>query len=104
MELKRVSYKHKNNKPTYYLINYVKQCIPGMYYQKKIKQKINSKEHLSGIQKRVDYYNKLLKSKMIIQTLSKGSLTLSKIKTKRSTSLKMQMHMCSSLKTRKLKR
>lgn len=59
MELKRISYKHKNNKPTYYLINYIRQFIPGVYYQKKIRQKLNSKEHLSGIQKRVDYYNKL---------------------------------------------
>ncbi len=59
MELKRISYKHKNNKPTYYLINYIRQFIPSVYYQKKIRQKINSKKHLSGIQKRVDYYNKL---------------------------------------------
>ena len=59
MELKRVSYKHKNNKAAYYLVNYIRQFIPSVYYQKKIKQKINSKEQLRGIQKRVDYYNKL---------------------------------------------
>lgn len=76
MELKRVSYKHKNNKLTYYLINYIRQCIPSMYYQKKIKQKINSKKHLSGIQKRVDYYNKLSNT-----TTLKDPISLSDIKT-----------------------
>lgn len=76
MELKRISYKHKNNKPTYYLINYIRQFIPSVYYQKKIRQKLNSKEHLSGIQKRVDYYNKLSNT-----TTLKDPIPLSDIKT-----------------------
>ena len=59
MELKRVSYKHKNNKVAYYLINYIRQFIPISFYQKKLAQKIHSKEQLSVIQKRVEYYNKL---------------------------------------------
>ena len=59
MELKRVSYKHKNNKVAYYLINYIRQFIPSSFYQKKLAQKLNSKEQLSFIQKRVEYYNKL---------------------------------------------
>ena len=59
MELKRVSYKHKNNKAAYYLINYIRQFIPSSFYQKKLAQKIHSKEQHSGIQKRVEYYNKL---------------------------------------------
>ena len=59
MELKRVSYKHKNNKVAYYLINYIRQFIPISFYQKKLAQKLNSKEQLSVIQKRVEYYNKL---------------------------------------------
>ena len=59
MELKRVSYKHKNNKAAYYLINYIRQFIPSSFYQKKLAQKIHSKEQLSVIQKRVEYYNKL---------------------------------------------
>ena len=59
MELKRVSYKHKNNKAAYYLINYIRQFIPISFYQKKLAQKIHSKEQLSVIQKRVEYYNKL---------------------------------------------
>ena len=59
MELKRVIYKHKNNKAAYYLINYIRQFIPISFYQKKLAQKIHSKEQLSVIQKRVEYYNKL---------------------------------------------
>ena len=76
MELKRVSYKHKNNKAAYYLINYIRQIIPSSYYQKKLAQKLNSKEQLSGIQKRVDYYNKLSNTKSL-----KKPAQLSDIKT-----------------------
>lgn len=59
MELKRVSYKHKNNKILYYLVNYIRQFIPSTFYQKKLAQKIHSKQQLRGILKRVAYYNKL---------------------------------------------
>lgn len=59
MELKRVSYKHKNNKILYYLVNYIRQFIPSTFYQKKLAQKTHSKQQLSGILKRVAYYNKL---------------------------------------------
>ena len=59
MELKRVSYKHKNNKILYYLVNYIRQFIPSTFYQKKLAQKIHSKQQLSAILKRVAYYNKL---------------------------------------------
>jgi hypothetical protein len=76
MELKRVSYKHKNNKAAYYLINYIRQIIPSSYYQKKLAHKLNSKEQLSGIQKRVDYYNKLSNTKSL-----KKPAQLSDIKT-----------------------
>lgn len=59
MELKRVSYKHKNNKILYYLVNYIRQFIPSTFYQKKLAQKLHSKQQLRGILKRVAYYNKL---------------------------------------------
>lgn len=59
MELKRVSYKHKNNKILYYLVNYIRQFIPSTFYQKKLAQEIHSKQQLRGILKRVAYYNKL---------------------------------------------
>jgi len=76
MELKRVSYKHKNNKILYYLVNYIRQFIPSTFYQKKLAQKIHSKKQLSAIQKRVEYYNKLSNTITL-----KNSVLLSEIKT-----------------------
>jgi len=75
MELKRISYKHKNNKPIYYLINYIRILIPNVYYQKKRAQKFHNKEHIGGIQKRVNYYNKLSNT-----VLLKDPIQLSDIK------------------------
>lgn len=76
MELKRVSYKHKNNKILYYLVNYIRQFIPSTFYQKKLAQKIHSKQQLSAILKRVAYYNKLSNTITL-----KNSVLLSEIKT-----------------------
>ena len=76
MELKRVSYKHKNNKILYYLVNYIRQFIPSTFYQKKLGQKIHSKQQLSGILKRVAYYNKLSNTITL-----KNPVLLSEIKT-----------------------
>lgn len=76
MELKRVSYKHKNNKILYYLVNYIRQFIPSTFYQKKLAQKIHSKQQLRGILKRVAYYNKLSNTITL-----KNSVLLSEIKT-----------------------
>ena len=75
MELKRISYKHKNNKPIYYLVNYIRILIPSVYYQKKRVQKFHDKEHLDGVQKRVNYYNKLSNA-----VLLKDPIQLSDIK------------------------
>ncbi|MBT7305471.1 MAG: lipopolysaccharide biosynthesis protein [Bacteroidetes bacterium] len=76
MELKRVSYKHKNNKILYYLVNYIRQFIPSTFYQKKLAQKIHSKQQLSAILKRVEYYNKLSNTITL-----KNPVLLSEIKT-----------------------
>ena len=76
MELKRVSYKHKNNKILYYLVNYIRQFIPSTFYQKKLAQKIHSKQQLSAILKRVAYYNKLSNTITL-----KNPVLLSEIKT-----------------------
>jgi len=76
MELKRVSYKHKNNKILYYLVNYIRQFIPSTFYQKKLAQKIHSKQQLRGILKRVAYYNKLSNTITL-----KNPVLLSEIKT-----------------------
>ena len=88
MELKRMSYKHKNNKILYYAVNYLRQLIPTKYFQKKLETKLKSIDSLNedDIQKiifRVNYYNKLDKTvelpseaKMLSDlTLKKGSKT-----------------------------
>ena len=59
MELKRISYKHKNNKPKYYLVNYIRQLIPSWYYQERLKKKLSTSIDFEAINKRVHYYNKL---------------------------------------------
>ncbi|MDO6493047.1 MULTISPECIES: glycosyl transferase family 90 [unclassified Cellulophaga] len=64
MELKRLSYKHKNSKIKYYGKNYLRQLIPLSFYQKKLQKKLNSINDLSSdeieeINARVNYYNKL---------------------------------------------
>ncbi|NPA37289.1 MAG: lipopolysaccharide biosynthesis protein [Chlorobi bacterium] len=59
MELKRLSYKHKNNKIKYYLINYLRQLIPVKYYQDKLIERLNDITDCDIIEQRVNYYNKL---------------------------------------------
>lgn len=59
MEYKRLSYKHKNNKAKYYLINYLRQLIPSKYYQARLTKKINNSLNDDAIAQRVNYYNKL---------------------------------------------
>jgi len=88
MEVKRLSYKHKNNKILYYAVNYLRQLIPSKYYQEKLETKLKSINSLNDddIQKimfRVNYYNKLDKTveltseakKLSDLTLKKGSKT-----------------------------
>ncbi|SNQ42973.1 lipopolysaccharide biosynthesis protein [Cellulophaga lytica] len=64
MELKRLSYKHKNSKIKYYGKNYLRQLMPVSFYQKKLQKKLNSinslsKDEIEEINTRVNYYNKL---------------------------------------------
>jgi hypothetical protein len=59
MELKRISYKHKNNKPKYYILNYIRQLIPSSYYQARLKKKLRTSIDFDLVEKRVAYYNKL---------------------------------------------
>ena len=73
--LKRLSFKHKNNKVSYYTLNYLRQLLPLCYYFKLDKKlsRFNDfdKEYLK---ERVDYYNKLNEVKL----LPPDSLQLSK--------------------------
>lgn len=59
MEFKRISYKHKNNKPKYYIVNYLRQLIPNVLFQKQLRKKLHAAKQIEAISKRVAYYNKL---------------------------------------------
>ena len=77
MDIKRLSFKHKNNKIYYYLSNYLKQLIPVTYYENKLDSKLRILTHKlkkrnqfneKYIFARVDYYNK----SSDLRTISKG--------------------------------
>lgn len=63
-EFKRLSFRHKNNKPWYYARNYIRQIIPVFFYQIGLKTKLESFKRLDKAEQeyilsRVNYYNKL---------------------------------------------
>ena len=62
--LKRASFRHKNNKFWYYFQNYIRQLIPVSIYNKKREKVIASLEDADReyVQKRVGYYNRLDKT------------------------------------------
>ena len=81
MEFKRLSYRNKNNKILYYFINYLRQLIPSIYFQKKLITQLNKFENLDSKKQdqllyRLNYYNQLTENK----PLSSKALQLSKIK------------------------
>lgn len=61
MEVKRLSFKHKNNKFYYYIKNYLRLLIPSLYYQNKLEKKLKEIDSFDKekIIQRVNYYNKL---------------------------------------------
>ena len=74
MEIKRLSYRNKNNKFLYYLISHLRILIPSNYYQQKLPKKIDQLNSLEAeeykkIIIRVNYYNQLEK----VQKLSQNS-------------------------------
>ncbi|PKB43608.1 glycosyl transferase family 90 [Cellulophaga sp. RHA19] len=78
MELKRLSYKHKNSKIKYYGKNYLRQLIPLSFYQKKLQKKLNcindlSSDEIEEINARVNYYNKLETNKDLPLNIKKLS-------------------------------
>ena len=75
MEFKRISYKHKNNKPKYYIVNYLRQLIPHILFQKQLRKKLHAARQIEAISKRVAYYNKLSENIDL-----KNPLPLSKLK------------------------
>jgi len=59
--LKRMSFKHKNNKPLFYLKGYIRLIIPNWSYRRNLKKELSKIDNYDAesICKRVDYYNKL---------------------------------------------
>jgi len=59
--IKRVSFKYKNNKAWYYAKNYIRQRIPGVIYRRKLSKMLGSLDNYDKeyIQNRVNYYNRL---------------------------------------------
>ncbi len=59
--IKRLSFKHKNNKFNYYLSNYLKMLTPAWFYQRRLKAWLGivSASDMDYVRQRVQYYNKL---------------------------------------------
>jgi hypothetical protein len=60
-DFKRLSFKHKNNKPGYYLLNNIRQYIPFTLYRAGLQHKLHDTNGLDMkyIDGRVEYYNQL---------------------------------------------
>ena len=58
---KKLSWKHKNNKFYYYILNFVRQLIPSKIYQLRLEKELATLKYydIDYIKKRVNYYNKL---------------------------------------------
>lgn len=75
---KRMSFKHKNNKLSYYLLNYIRLMIPKGVYRHFLKNKLAelNKFDAAYLKSRVDYYNKMEQN----VTLSEDACLLSDFK------------------------
>lgn len=62
--LKRLSFRHKNNKALYYVKNHVRRYIPTSVYERRLQKKLAEIVLFDRdyIEMRVNYYNKLSKS------------------------------------------
>lgn len=60
-DIKRASFKHKNNKAWYYIKNYIRQQIPTSIYNKKLDKILNTLKDYDQeyIINRLNYYNRL---------------------------------------------
>jgi hypothetical protein len=76
--LKRLSFRHKNNKALYYVKNHIRRHIPTLVFEKRLQKKLAEIDKFDReyIQSRVNYYNKLEKS----TPLSDKALALSELK------------------------
>ncbi len=79
-EIKRAFIKHKNNKPYYYIRNYLRLYLPSLYNEFLLTRKMKSfsKIDISKIKYRIDYYNKLSENTF----LSSGAISIDDFKLK----------------------
>jgi len=61
-DIKRATFRHKNNKMKYYVVNYIRQCLSAKVFRKLLPGKISHINNADAeyIRLRVDYYNKLI--------------------------------------------
>jgi hypothetical protein len=82
-DFKRLSFRHKNNKPWYYARNYIRQIIPVSVYQRKLKRKLAEFNRLDKAEQeyilnRVNYYNKLTLTSLSDKAQAISTLQLGK--------------------------
>lgn len=77
-DIKRISFRHKNNKPWYYLRNNLRKFYPSFIFQRRLHGKLAGLDSLDDdyIKGRVNYYNRLVEK----VDLSVGSPALSQFK------------------------
>lgn len=70
-DIKRMSFRHKNNKPWYYVKNYIRQIFPSSLYASRLKKHLNQleKQDKEYILDRVNYYNKLDEIQLLDQSI-----------------------------------
>tara|TARA_B110000285_G_scaffold96747_1_gene110412 strand:- start:1184 stop:2155 length:972 start_codon:yes stop_codon:yes gene_type:complete len=78
LELKRLSFKNKNNKTVYYLKNYLKLFISTKYFQKKLATELDkiknlNTENYKQVILRFNYYNQLNKKSVLSSNAQKLS-------------------------------
>lgn len=71
-DVKRLSFKHKNNKLLYYLKGNIRRFLPGYIFQNKLKYKLSEidKFDTEYVMKRVNYYNRLENNHLFSDTVS----------------------------------
>lgn len=69
--LKKLSWKHKNNKLLYYSVNIARQLIPAQLFRSRLAKKLSGlKDYdLDYLRKRINYYNKLGEKKELSESV-----------------------------------
>lgn len=83
--IKKLSWKHKNNKVSYYSVNFARQLLPGRLFRSRLENKLSYlKDYDFGyVKQRVNYYNKLKSNKDLSDQVD--SLAHFKLKSKDKT-------------------